>query len=51
MMTDMSIDSIIYEIDQYVYDLQLLGVDERSIFQAMREYLAIHEDLTNVASV
>ena len=50
-MTDMSVDSVIYEIDQYVYDLLLLGVDERTIFQAMREYLEIQEDLRNVADL
>ena len=42
-------DDLIYEIDQYVYDLMLNGVDERQVFSAMREYLEIQEDLTDVA--
>ena len=42
-------DDLIYEIDQYVYDLMLNGVSEHDVFEAMREYVSIQQDLTNVA--
>jgi hypothetical protein len=40
---------LIYKIDGFVYDLEEEGYDTDEIFAALDEYLAIQEDLVNVA--
>ena len=45
----MNREHIITEIDELVYSLLLDGIDEDSIFGALREYLEIQDEITNVA--
>lgn len=47
----MNREMIIREMDELVYSLLLDGLDEDSIFGALREYLEIQEELTHAPSI
>ena len=42
---------LIYKVDGFVSDLEEEGYDIDEILDAFDEYLAIHEEIVNVASV